>query len=243
MTDRPIIFSAPMIRALLDGRKTQTRRMAWQTKEVIVTEAELAWLEKRGWEAIDGADDITTIRRLSPWQDVRVGDRLWVREAAAVRYESWNHVDGHSYSVSYRAAEDDSGRHLPGYGLGQQIRTAEAPSHFPSRSFNVDGRLRWAPSIHMPRWASRLTLVVTEVRRQRLQDISCADAIAEGIAPAANSQTIDCETSDPREAFAAIWNHLHGAEAWAANPEVVVLSFEVHRCNIDQMPASKGEAA
>jgi len=96
------------------------------------------------------------------------------------------------------------------------------------------GRALWRPSIYMPRWASRLTLLVTDVRVQRLQDISEADAIAEGIIPTANSQTIDCATERPSDGFRALWNSIHGPEAWDANPWVAAISFDVVRANIDE---------
>ena len=93
----------------------------------------------------------------------------------------------------------------------------------------------WRPSIHMPRWASRLTLIVTDVRVQRLQEISSADAIAEGCPPYANSATIDCDTPNPRDDFKRLWNGIHGPGAWDANPWVAAISFETRRYNIDTM--------
>lgn len=175
--DRPIIFSAPMVRALLDGRKTMTRRKAWKK------EGERGFVQ---WG--EGP---------SPWQRVQPGDRLWVREACM--------SDPDRFTI-YRADWE---------------------------RYNVCDTMRWRPSIHMPRWASRLTLTVTAVRVERLQEISCADAIAEGIAPAANSQTIDCDTPDPRDEFHALWDRLHGEGAWDANPEVVAITFAVRKGNID----------
>lgn len=201
MSDRPIIFSAPMIRALLDGRKTQTRRV----------------LKPHG-------DTFSA-------PSYRRGDRLYVREAA--------HIDG--TSVNYRADH-------PGDSAG----------------------LGWRPSIHMPRWASRLTLAVTDVRVQRLQDISEVDAAAEGVAPLftpeqaaarpelnfnpmpyenylwhghadLTSKQIDAWShqyssySDARRSYSSLWERLHGPGAWDANPWVVAISFTVQRGNIDQI--------
>lgn len=108
------------------------------------------------------------------------------------------------------------------------------------------------PSIHMPRWASRLTLVVEQVRVERLQDISETDAIAEGIEmcsprPRGMSGWRDYGDkmgdtsrryfSDPRRSFQTLWTSLHGADAWSANPWVVALTFAVHRTNIDKLEA------
>lgn len=91
-------------------------------------------------------------------------------------------------------------------------------------------------SIHMPRWASRLTMVVTDYLVRRLHEITCADAIAAGFSPAANSQTIDCDTPDPLTDYRAHWDAI-GAPfwPWRDNPWVVTLTFTVHRRNIDQM--------
>ena len=85
----------------------------------------------------------------------------------------------------------------------------------------------WGPSIHCPRWASRLTLVVTAVKIERLQKISVEDEQAEGLDTTA-------------EAFDMVWDHLYGPGSWNANPEVVALTFEVHKKNIDQMGEADG---
>ena len=154
MTDRPIIFSAPMVRALLDGRKTQTRRLAWRYP------ADPENGEFQG--------------QASSWQHVRPGDRLWVREAFAAGRA------GNEVVALYRATDEQIAEMLTG--------------------------VRWRPSIHMPRWASRITLTVTNVRRQRLQDISATDATAEGVP----------EHEGMRWAFHMIWDGLHGDGAWDA---------------------------
>src|SRR5690606_6141569 len=91
------------------------------------------------------------------------------------------------------------------------------------------GKARWRSPIHMPRWASRLTLTVTNVRVQRVAEISSADAIAEGCAVHANSATIDCDTPDPRDEFRALWNGIHGPDAWDRNPWVAAISFSVRK--------------
>ncbi|PWC54686.1 hypothetical protein TSA6c_00100 [Azospirillum sp. TSA6c] len=187
----------------------------------------------------------------SPLAKAMPGDMLWVREAAAVRGTGWHHVEGHRHRVSYRADEDEHGRWLglPTCGCGP--RRGEAPSMFPSKSYNVDGRLRWAPSTNMPRWASRLTLVVEDVRVERLQDITTAGAIAEGVIDdewrewredAANiGMPEGSRIEDERDVFAKQWNTKSGAHAWdgpgswEANPLVAVLTFRVERANIDAL--------
>lgn len=193
MTDRPIIFSALMVRALLDGRKTQTRRMAW-----------------RRWKEAE------TGLRPTIWQSVKPGDRLWVREAHYLTDDG-----DHEYAV-YAADEMATAQHINDvgniaarHGLGTEWLSRHTKCH---------------PSIHMSRWASRLTLIVTDTRLERVQDISEEDAIAE----AAPMLHIDPESVAPTR-FAAVWNTLHGPAAWDRNDEVVALTFTVHKCNIDQM--------
>jgi hypothetical protein len=178
MADRPVTFSAPMVRALLDGRKTQTRRLA-----------------------------------TSPLRKCEQGDRLWVRESLYV----WNagNIDGSGQRIAYRATEPDS-------------------------------PCTWTPSIHMPRWASRLTLHVEAVRIEPLQAISRADAIAEGLTLASNVIEEFWRWPEPLHqglwlsppaAYAWLWRELHGADSWDANPDVIVLTFRVERGNIDRIAA------
>lgn len=93
------------------------------------------------------------------------------------------------------------------------------------RADEPDFKGQWTPSIHMPRWASRITLGVTSVKIERLQSITPADAIAEGMAVSANSYAIDCDTRNPVGDFRELWNSLHGPGAWAANPEVIAIRF------------------
>lgn len=179
MTDIPIIFSAPMVRALLEGRKTMTRRLAWREVEAPkLTERSRARL-------ICGRYELP-----SPWQNARPGDRLWVRA-----------------------------------------------------------------SIHMPRWASRLTLVVTATKIERLQEISIDDAWAEGIHRIGPFKEIGgdptflkniagvedanrASTNFPcvLQAWHHLWASINGEASWAANPEVVALAFTVHQTNIDKLP-------
>ncbi len=200
MADRPIIFSAPMIRALLDGRKTQDRRVLKPQPFPCAD----------GWGCVDrnGAPQkwLPCLPKLHPYAP---GDRLWVREAWGLG------VSDHGDCPRYKATLD--------YKCGDKINS---PGEWP---------LTWRSPIHMPRRFSRLTLVVTDVRVQRLAEITSADAIAEGCQPHANSITIDCDTPDPRDDFRGIWNSIHGPDAWDANPWVAAISFTVHRCNIDTM--------
>jgi len=255
MTDRPIIFSGPMVRALLAGRKTMTRRLAWRTVPVNMS---------------DTSDAPLKFVRTN-WQNVQPGDRLWVREACADEHPLA--VQAGRFSQEGRAGipgpppvacrtiyRADGGEPLqvwrrdiyPYFSLyGPQDELA---AKYPTVSSNYvrHGKgIYWTPSIHMPRWASRLTLTVTATRIERLQDISEVDAIVEGIEPAKNwvgePYWVDYESDrhadgtyvkghrSPVDSFASLWRSLHGEASWHDNPEVVAISFAVHKANIDQM--------
>jgi hypothetical protein len=99
-----------------------------------------------------------------------------------------------------------------------------------------DGPHKWRSPIHMPRWASRLTLTVTATKIERLQQISEADARAEGFQVRPQiSKDPEVHRDAARDWFEDLWISLHGLESWRLNPEVVCLSFEVHKVNIDKM--------
>ncbi|WP_459434809.1 hypothetical protein [Roseovarius sp.] len=186
MTDRPIIFSAPMVRALLEGRKTQTRRVLKPAKYSFQNNIRLP----------DGANAGEVALKFA------LGDRLWVRETVA--------------------------RQETDQGVGFQTYASDDSEVWPLTKWYHQRKT--IPSIHMPRWASRLTLTVTDVRVQRLQEIDRGDAMEEGC-PHPNMAS----GPDPRDWFCDLWNSLHGSDAWDANPWVVALTFTVHHCNIDHM--------
>lgn len=219
MTDRPIIFSGPMIAALLDGRKSMTRRLLKpQPPTGLMPEC----------YAIPGEAHPVG----AGWAR---GDRLWVRE-------TWRpQMDADLWAcVEYRA---DGARIKP------RIEDEAAGGIFWERCNAVDTDWRqigiepqpalWRSPIHMPRWASRLTLIVTDVRVQRVQDITEADAQAEGLVAAYEGWATDREGRhwgpDARASYRVLWNDLHGPDAWDRNDWVIALTFTVHRCNIDQM--------
>ena len=208
MTDRPIIFSAPMVRALLDGRKSQTRRVLKLQPPEWVTR--MTHEGRCGW--IGSGDGHGTLMHV-PYA---VGDRLWVKEQCA----TW---EGNSTDATYRATMGDD-------QWADMLHDARNGAPWKLRS-----------PIHMPRWASRLTLIVTDVRVQRVQDISEADAVAEGVCETAFWERAEHKVSAgapwsvDRLAFADLWNILHSPEAWALNPWVCALTFTVHRQNIDQI--------
>lgn len=182
MTDRPILFSAPMVRALQDGKKTQTRRLAWRVFRAPLNDWDKPW------------------RKPTIWQKVEPGDRLWVRE-------TW-----HTHAMF-----DD---------LPPREITARSV-HYAADGPAVTGKTR--VSIHMPRWASRLTLVVTEAKMKRLQQIDGIEALREGITRV--------ESEAPWRTFKHLWESLHTkpGNRWEDNPEIVALTYSVHKANIDRM--------
>jgi hypothetical protein len=231
MADRGIIFSAQMVRALLDGRKTQTRRLcAWANNPASPALTYIVACDQPGCFG-DEEGEVQFQTFCAP------GDRLYVREAWQVRGVYSDIVE-----VGYRASENRSHTDYV-----EQIPVANA----------LPGKGKWpsfpnyGPSIHMPRWASRLWLAVTEVRVQRLQDCSKADAVAEGIEARGvgtlwgwidyqeENPHITRHYADPRESYRSLWDSLHLDEGatWAANPWVVAVSFDVHRGRIDQVTA------
>lgn len=236
MADRPIIFSAPMVRALLAGRKTQTRRLVTPgTCEVLgsrVTAKNPAWAglkfdraEARSRCPMTGVArshlgvpwvhpedeakgmEADAIYRVDPV--IQPGDRLWVKETWCHTGEGvWSARDSHTAlggHVIYRA--DDDGR---------------------------DPGIKWFSSLFLPRTRSRLTLLVTDVRVERLNDISEADAKAEGVQPICDHGVGNQHLHSI--AFQQLWCSLHGDGAWIANPWVVAITFKVVRANIDALP-------
>lgn len=216
MADRPIPFSAPMVRALLDGRKTQTRRVLRPRPEFLGGYGEEADYEEWGWIDEDGAP--MSVLDVAPNGYVR-GDRLLVREA----WRAWVDFD------------ELPPRDIPP-GADVQYLADDPLSPWTSR---------YRHARFMPRWASRLTLTVTDVRVERLRDISEADAVAEGVEAGATSRGTmwraygeepNCWVETARASFIRLWNSLHGPGAWDANPWVAAISFDVRRGNIDEVP-------
>lgn len=183
MKERSVIFSGAMVRAILDGKKKQMRRIIKEQP----TPDEIA-------EEIKYADGYALYGREYRRSFVRcpygeVGDRLWVREA-------W--------------APIPSGPCAPGNPVMYRA-TVEKPNIW-----------SWKPSIHMPRWASRITLDVTAVRVERLNDISGQDAVAEGTEYAIAKG----ETMEAQLAFRCLWESINGPGSWDQNPWVWVIEFQ-----------------
>lgn len=219
MSDKPILFNAEMVRAILEGRKTQTRRQM-KPQPYGVGRNEWRWDRVGGngkdwWSTTGGPFDMNVAKFCEMFCPHRPGDRLWVREtwfADPPNDGSWAYTQWSGCSNS-KLSDIPECHQSPGSCI------------FRATWAGQDDALRWRPSIHMPRWASRITLPLVSVRVERLQDISCADAMAEGISATANQFSIDCDTEDPRRMFVALWTSIHGPESRDANPWVWVLEW------------------
>lgn len=194
MRERPILFNADMVRAVLDGSKTQMRRIM----RVQPDEDGLAKVTNGPW--------VDTSERFYSCPFGLKGDRLWVRETCqAVEHESGLDVvrypaDGNEIPVKSHPL--DAGRWVDLY-----------------RYRGGEGKI--VPSIHMPRWASRITLEITGVRVERLQDISEQDAAAEG----ANTE-LSLIGDKHYLGYRSLWKSIYGADSWQANPWVWVIEFK-----------------
>ena len=227
MRERPILFSAPMVRAILDGRKTQTRRIVKPQPPAYIDE--LHGNDLRGRAPYRLEHDETGAVLGSGFQDDNdvfykcpygiPGDRLWVRETWCRKlddgcfvYNAEGNLDAsccHYRADGYHVAKDD------GDGGTEYTKSGREASP-------------WSPSIHMPRWASRITLEVVAVRVERLQDITADDAKSEGVEVC--KHFADANKGHPldphRVAFAWLWNTINGSDAWIANPWVWVVEFK-----------------
>lgn len=223
MKERPILMSAPMVRAILAGTKTQTRRVVKPQPDV----AEWQAIQRMHGTGPDGS-------RHGDWREFRVvgedwpdgpedsifcpygapGDRLWVRETWAC-FDERAMLHRRPDAIHYAASTSPQ---------GDEIR----------KEFGV----RWRPSIHMPRWACRITLEVISTSVERLQEISEADAVAEGIERTVTGEgwrRYDADTgqeaaglhpcADPVSSYRSLWDSINGPDSWDANPWVWVLEF------------------
>ncbi len=256
MKERPILFSAPMVRALLDGTKTQTRRALKPQPPadaplIMVGEYAPALIDRRGEmypgadvfgaEFDDGSDTLVVGGAVDAGTGIvawclkcpfgEPGDRLWVREAFAPYRMRGTGVPSGIADADYACLKD-----------GTQVWRSP-PAVFPCLSEYAPGAfdvVRWRPSIHMPRWASRITLEITDVRVQRLHDISNMDAISEGVEdvspdPDRWSRWRDYfpERGAPKGAFSAarlsflsLWESINSTKSVVANPWVWALTFK-----------------
>jgi hypothetical protein len=236
MNVRPIIMSGPMIRALLEGRKTQTRRIA---KPQPIWNGTFWNLYESGW-----SDDFAvpampghSLATCNPYGTN--GDLLWVRE----RFIPDPPIDGWSGDIEWN-------------GCGRPI--AGVPTHYRSPKNCIfhatweGSDLNWDSPIYMPRWASRLTLELTSVHIERARNISSADALAEGIyfdkigytAGYIGKAGINQEWSaTPEIAFFNLFRAVNGKDSLEANPWCWALTFQVHQQNVDAFLKTRGVAA
>lgn len=194
MKERPILFNADMVRAVLDGRKMQTRRVMKVQPHAGVRNSPFV---KSGIEDGHGKELVC------PFGEV--GDRLWVRETFRVHSRATDVA-----TLVYKASEQQS--------WTQQ--THRVPIEKCNKPAVVD---TWTPSIHMPRWASRITLEITGVRVELLRDLSEEDAKSEGVIPPAGGVLPGWEH---RINFRDLWMSIYGADNWEANPWVWVVEFK-----------------
>lgn len=215
MKERPILFSASMVRAILEGSKTQTRRSSRYQEAFAEMDGQIcAWTGFMGWQRIE-AVLAPENAGLNTNPEVRCpyglpGDRLWVRETHAIMS-----TDPGTVSVAYRERVPVD-KTLADTDGGLDVIYVSDPTAWQWASAHIDCE-RWRPSIFMPRWASRITLEITDVRVQRLQEISEEDAVAEGRAMAPNA---------PCGYFPETWESINGEGSWDANPWVWALTFK-----------------
>ncbi|MDZ3013419.1 hypothetical protein [Klebsiella quasipneumoniae] len=242
MKERGMIFNSEMVRAILDGRKTQTRRIMKVQPEsnqlgllLITDSTKHSDIGKYHWaESNATGNHVRSKLFSSPFG--AVGERIWVRETWATLgnedgcYVDWedNLCKGDERSAAriYRA----SCKQRPGdYGLWSIPDDAYWKPHTKEHKFEG----AWRPSIHMPRWASRILLEITDVRVERLNAISEEDARAEGIIDGGclncgEPEPCGCANPEPdaTDAFAYLWQSIYGQDNWNANPWVWVIEFK-----------------
>jgi hypothetical protein len=225
MGERPILFSGAMVRALLAGTKTQTRRLSGlPTIEEVLG---FGWHIHNRHGGVLNVDAHNVGKVAAEMLAIQPGDRLWVREA-------WQ--------------ADTNVSHLPPRDIkpGSPIWYPADNSSRNASEFSVRALSKTRPGMFMPRWASRLTLTVTDVRVERLQDISEADALAEGMTQATAdaimsaeelalyaSTLVLCADARGRILYETLWDAINGPGSWEANPWIAAYTFTVEQQNID----------
>jgi hypothetical protein len=231
MAEKGILFTAPMVRAILAKTKRQTRRVV-KPQPYIDPQGNACWNGSNFGQDGRGPHIQSLASPIPSSKTGRVrcpygmpGDRLWVREA-------WMPDPPCDGTWGYTA--------WAGNRIGQ---IAAVPERFQHPAFcnyraswqhGTDG-LRWTPGIHMPRWASRITLEITDVRVERLQDITEANVVAEGIqrwplgfrVDVSGAPVHECRTfAVARDAYRWLWEEINGPGSWDANPWIWVFEFE-----------------
>ena len=236
MKEHQILFNAQMVRAILDGRKTQTRRVM-KPQPDSTHDGEPYWFigGYRAWR-FTGTTAILRIGSFNPISSPygKTGDRLWVRESW--RIGAWDEdsgcvaidymADGYCRKEWIKPTNDPRGEIFARLWLQSANDARKVYGELDQYDWQAgESPCRWRPSIHMPRWASRILLEVTEVRVERLQEISIQDAMAEGVAETA-PRLKDLEPCmEWRYAYEDLWNVINGPGSWDANPWVWVIEF------------------
>lgn len=203
-SEAPIIFSGPMVLAILAGAKTQTRRLTVPCRPCGGRGTVRTGITRppTKCQRCDG----TGVRSFG-----KVGDVLWVREA-------WN--------VTFAFGANGATRNADWQGTPKAERAQAGATDLRYRASSPTATRRWATPLFMPRWASRLTLRITAIRREALHDITEQDALAEG-APLAFDLNAPATLASHRLGFEKLWGEIHGVASWRTNPQVWVVSFEV----------------
>lgn len=242
--ERPILFSGPMVRAILDGRKSQTRRIVKPHKAnadgicMVGYEDAPEQFAKATWPYClfgDGITDENGCDHPIPCPYGSAGDRLWVRESFSI-------IDDPA-SVDPSDPNDDGDVERWGVcrkrGRDGERWVVDYKADNPQRMMDITGQRKWTPSIHMPRWASRITLEITGVRVELVQDISEIDAMAEGTGRYAYDPIVGhqwypeigqpkCQSgiaANAKECFQIAWEAINGHESWESNPWVWCVEF------------------
>jgi hypothetical protein len=229
MTERPILFSGPMVRAILEGRKTHTRRVIKLPDDV--TEGPRYWTTPSGRPETGYTDpgvNYWTPRgnHIDPCPYGFPGDRLWVRETWAVFDFDGVPYDPAAYAIGYKASECDENDIVDNDAV-EWLDAPKGQRNLCAKNGNYpDPTGTWRPSIHMPRWACRLFIDVKAIRVERLQDISETDAKAEGLPKPL--EPIGVAEWKPIQWFRMLWDGLNADRGygWDTNPWVWVIEFE-----------------
>ncbi|STR91329.1 morphogenetic protein [Klebsiella pneumoniae] len=226
-----MIFNAEMVRALLDGRKTQTRRIMVPQPADDIERGIFPNPEVIGWKSSRRHKHGSTTAHFCHYG--KPGDRIWVRE-------TWG-VVSHAFSddglmIDWVPDRPATAIHeMPfgnGYYSGYAIYAADGDFTWGDDDGYEDGRSCWKPSIHMPRAASRILLEITDVRVERLNAISEEDATAEGVAQFRGGFWKHYQPGwtqhqlSARGSFVTLWKSIYGEESWNSNPWVWVIKFK-----------------
>lgn len=232
MKERGMIFNGEMVRAILDGRKTQTRRIMAPQPADDIERGIFPNPEVIGWKSSRRHKHGSTTAHFCHYG--KPGDRIWVRETWGVVSHAFS---GDGLMIDWVPDRPATAIHeMPfgnGYYSGYAIYAADGDFTWGDDDGYEDGRSCWKPSIHMPRAASRILLEITDVRAERLNTISEEDARAEGIIDGGclncgEPEPCGCANPEPdaTDAFAYLWQSIYGQESWNANPWVWVIEFK-----------------